>query len=512
MPFAKVYSAAVLGMDGYKVEVEVDTSLGLPAFDLIGLPDSALREAKERVRAALKNSGFRTPSRRITINLAPADRRKEGSAFDLSIAIGILIASEQVQPYNLEDTLIVGELSLDGSLRPITGILPMVMDWKKQGGARVFLPAENASEAALIDGLKIYPFNSLGEVISFLKGEIKREPYEKQAHPPRTPRGKKLDFSDVKGQEVAKRALEIAAAGGHNVLMIGPPGSGKTMLARRLPGILPKISFSESLEVTRIYSVAGLLPSKQPLINTRPFRDPHHTISYAGMVGGGRIPLPGEISLAHTGVLFLDEFPEFNRDVLEVLRQPLEEGTVTISRANATLTYPARFMLLTAMNPCNCGYFGDSLRECSCTPYQVQRYRSKISGPLLDRIDLHIEVPRLKYNEIAVNTPAEPSQVIAQRVHNARLIQQERFSSTAGEQKFNALMTVPMMRKYCPLKKEARDLMRQAFQKLGLSARAHDRILKLARTIADLEQETNILVEHVAEALQYRHLDQRLWT
>lgn len=512
MPFAKVYSAAVLGMDGYRVEVEVDTSRGLPALDLIGLPDSALREAKERVRAALKNSGFRIPPRRITINLAPANQRKEGSAFDLSIAIGILMASEQIQPYDLDETLIVGELSLDGSLRPIMGILPMVMDWKKQGGRQVFLPAENAGEAALIDGLRIYPFNSLGEVIGFLRGEMKQKPYEKQLQVTRSPLGKEPDFSDVKGQEVAKRALEIAAAGGHNVLMVGPPGSGKSMLARRLPTILPKISFPESLEVTRIYSVAGLLPTKQPLINTRPFRAPHHTISYAGMVGGGRVPLPGEICLAHTGVLFLDELPEFNRDVLEVLRQPLEEGTVTISRANATLTYPARFMLVTAMNPCNCGYFGDPLRECSCTPYQVQRYRSKISGPLLDRIDLHIEVPRLEYNEMAVNTPAESSQVIAQRVHKARLIQQERFSSTTAERRFNAVMAVPLLRKYCPLNKEARGLMRQAFQKLGLSARAHDRILKLARTIADLEQEANILVEHVAEALQYRHLDQRLWT
>jgi magnesium chelatase family protein len=498
---AKVHSCAIVGLEGAIIEVEVDTSRGLPSFTIVGLPDTAVQESRERVQAAVKNAGFMFPRQRVTVNLAPAALRKEGPAYDLPIALGVLIASMQIIPEWLEGALAVGELSLDGSLRHVRGILPMAALAKEEGFERVLVPQSDASEAALIPDLEVIPVESLTTLINHFSGVVPIQPHQQQQMDETEVVGL-TDFSEIKGQEHVKRALEVAAAGGHNVLMIGPPGAGKTLLARGLPSILPRMTIEEALDVTRIYSVADQLPSDTPLIQTRPFRGPHHTISHAGLVGGGTWPRPGEISLAHRGVLFLDELPEFGMRVLEVLRQPLEDRVVTISRARGASSFPANFMLVGAMNPCPCGYFGDPVKECSCSSAMVTRYQKRISGPLLDRIDIHVEVPRVEFDKLADDRLGEPSLNIRERVEAAREIQRNRFDGT--DMTCNADMRPGEVRVYCPLDDAGKAIVQQAMNRLQLSARAFHRILKLARTIADLSQEEDIGTQYLAEALQYR--------
>ncbi|MBQ7545811.1 MAG: YifB family Mg chelatase-like AAA ATPase [Clostridia bacterium] len=506
--YAKIHSIGLFGMESYMVEVEADVSGGLPNFEIVGLPDKSVSEAKNRVRAAIKNSGFEFPTGRITINLAPADVRKEGSVYDLPMLIALLMATRQLSCHP-EMSAFLGELSLDGSLRRITGALPMVIRAKEAGLRSVFVPEDNSAECAVVRGIDVYPARTILDVFLHLTGEVPLTAVQPELSTTEIEGLQYPDFRDVKGQLEARRALEVAAAGGHNLLMIGAPGSGKSMLAKRLPSILPDMTFEESLETTKLYSIAGALPQGVSLITTRPFRSPHHTVSPAGLSGGGSIPKPGEISLAHNGVLFLDELPEFSRVAMEILRQPMEDGRITISRVAGTLSFPCSVMLVAAMNPCPCGFFGHPTRECTCPAGAAARYLARVSGPVLDRLDIHIEVPPVDFRKLADTEKSECSAAIRERVNAARKIQQQRLAGSGIA--CNGQMNAAMTQEFCRPSAQALTLLERAFESLGLSARAYDKILRVARTVADLDGSDTIEFPHVAEAIQYRSLDRKFW-
>lgn len=504
---SKIYSLGLFGMEAFTVEVEADLSQGLPCFDIVGLPDASVKESRDRVRAALKNCGFKFPVSRITLNLAPADVRKEGPLYDLPILTALLCATGQLPGVDSLSAF-AGELSLSGGIRSINGALAMAIHAKKAGFRRFFLPAVNAAEASVVDGIDILPVNDVRELVRHLTGEACITPAKPEDYPFRETE-QYLDFSDVKGQSLAKKALEVAAAGSHNVLLIGPPGSGKSMLAKRVPGILPEMSFDEQIEITKIHSIAGIMPEGVPLITKRPFRSPHHTVSPAGLSGGGTVPRPGEISMAHNGVLFLDELPEFYRHALEVLRQPLEDGKVNITRVSGTLSYDCSFMLIAAMNPCPCGYYGHPTHPCTCSPSAVSAYLNRVSGPMLDRLDLHIEVPPVDFDALNTSEPSETSEEIRKRVNAARKRQQLRYEGSGIS--CNARLTPALIRKYCILTESSTQALKSAFERLNLSARAYDRVLKVARTVADLDNSEIIATGHIMQAIQFRSLDRKYW-
>lgn len=506
--FAKAKSLGIFGMNSFSVVVEADLSSGLPRFDIVGLPDAAVKESRERVRASIKNCGFNFPVSRITVNIAPADVKKEGSVYDLPIAVAILKATGQIKA-DISDYAFIGELSLDGEVRGCNGVLPMLLKAREDCVGSVFVPYENKTEASVVNGIDVFPVKNIYEILRHLSNESAVSPCYQCVEYLNT-EDEMLDFEDVKGQKNAKRALEIAAAGGHNCIMVGPPGTGKSMLAKRLPSILPEMSFEEQLETTKLYSIAGELPNSVQLITRRPFRSPHHTISAQGLAGGGHSLRPGEISLAHNGVMFMDEFPEFDRRAKESLRQPLEDGRITITRTGGSVSYPSNLMVVAAMNPCPCGYYGHPSRQCTCTEAARKRYRDKVSGPILDRIDLHIEVEPVDYEKLSSRNKEETSAEIRKRVNKAREIQRKRFEGT--DISCNAKMSPKVTKEFCVLTEEASNLLKLSFDKLGLSARAYDKILRIARTIADLEESEGIELSHIAEAIQFRSLDRKYWS